>query len=350
MNKLIDLEREIKEKAGSDKFDEKKIENRIEGLKKKINELDDQITDLDEETKKKAKELGVEPDTGKVNSVKSSLRTEIEQDKEEIKKKPEVKEEIENKRNEIKNIQNEIEKLENEISKLNDKIEDSDLDAEIDEEKELNDKRDDIVGNLQSLIDDRDKLRDELGINEKLDLEEVEEELEQKKYEVDLYNYSNEIVEKSKDQIMKNVLPRTQDHMAKFLPILTNNRYKDARIDSEKYEIEVFDSKAQEYKTKEIFSGGTRDQLSLALRLAFAMATLPQERGTAPDFIYLDEPLGSFDTERQEALTELITRGEIAENFSQIFVVSHVEGIKDKFEYHIKMEDGKIAQTNLISS
>ncbi len=171
--------------------------------------------------------------------------------------------------------------------------------------------------------------------------------MEQKKYRKKVYSYSEEIVEESKDHIMKNVLPRTQDHMAKFLPILTNNRYKDARIDSEKYEIEVFDSKAQEFKSKDIFSGGTRDQLSLALRLAFAMATLPQEKGTAPDFLYLDEPLGSFDTERQEALTELITRGEIAENFSQIFVVSHVEGLKDEFDHHIKMNDGKISNSDL---
>lgn len=73
------------------------------------------------------------------------------------------------------------------------------------------------------------------------------------------------------------------------------------------------DGRAQTYKSKSIFSGGTKDQFSLALRLSFTMATLPQERGTAPDFLYLDEPVGSFDASRQEALTELLTRGEIAE-------------------------------------
>jgi exonuclease SbcC len=77
------------------------------------------------------------------------------------------------------------------------------------------------------------------------------------------------------------------------------------------------------------------------------MATLPQERGTAPDFLYLDEPVGSFDSSRQEALTELLTRGEIAENFGQIFIVSHVDGLQEEFEYRIKMDDGRIAEKEL---
>jgi exonuclease SbcC len=64
---------------------------------------------------------------------------------------------------------------------------------------------------------------------------------------------------------------------------------------------------------KNLFSGGTRDQCSLALRLAFALATLPQELGVAPGFIFLDEPLSAFDSQRAQALVELITTGTIAQ-------------------------------------
>ncbi|NIQ04922.1 MAG: SMC family ATPase, partial [Candidatus Korarchaeota archaeon] len=140
---------------------------------------------------------------------------------------------------------------------------------------------------------------------------------------------------------------RTEKNMARFLPILTAGRYKDAKIDPDSYTIRVYDSRAQTYKDKKIFSGGTKDQVSLALRLSFAMATLPQERGTAPDFLFLDEPVGSFDDERQEALVELLTRGEIAETFNQIFVVSHVGELKEEFSRYIKMEDGQIVDKAL---
>jgi len=46
-------------------------------------------------------------------------------------------------------------------------------------------------------------------------------------------------------------------------------------------------------------------------------------------------------------LIELLTRGEIAENFSQIFVISHIEDLKEEFDQHIKMEDGRIKQKKL---
>lgn len=135
--------------------------------------------------------------------------------------------------------------------------------------------------------------------------------------------------------------------MARFLPILTNGEYKLVKIDSESYYVKVHDSEADEMKEKSVFSGGTRDQFSLALRLSFAMATLPQERGSAPDFLFLDERIGAFDQTRKESLMELLTRGEIAENFSQIFVISHIDDLKDEFDQHIKMEDGKIEQKKL---
>jgi hypothetical protein len=62
------------------------------------------------------------------------------------------------------------------------------------------------------------------------------------------------------------------------------------------YRIRVWDPAAGRYVAKNIFSGGTRDQCSLALRLAFALATLPQELGVAPGFIFLDELLSTFDS------------------------------------------------------
>ncbi len=146
---------------------------------------------------------------------------------------------------------------------------------------------------------------------------------------------------------MRNILPKTEANMARFLPLLTNGRYKDVQIDPDSYTIKSYDSRAKKYKDKSIFSSGTKDQFSLALRLSFAMATLPQERGSTPDFLYLDEPVGSFDSSRQEALTELLTRGEIAENFGQIFIVSHVEELKEEFDHQIKMENGVVVKKQL---
>jgi DNA repair exonuclease SbcCD ATPase subunit len=89
------------------------------------------------------------------------------------------------------------------------------------------------------------------------------------------------------------------------------------------YRIRVWDPAAGRYVSKNIFSGGTLDQRSLALRLAFALATLPQELGVAPGFIFLDEPLSTFDSLRAQSLVELITTGTIAQQFNQVIKKEH---------------------------
>jgi hypothetical protein len=60
-----------------------------------------------------------------------------------------------------------------------------------------------------------------------MSLDEVEEEVDEKQHEVKLYDYAEEIVGQAKVQIMRNILPMTEAHMARFLPILTNGRYKE---------------------------------------------------------------------------------------------------------------------------
>ena len=110
----------------------------------------------------------------------------------------------------------------------------------------------------------------------------------------------------------------------------------------------MWDQSAGRYVAKNLFSGGTRDQCSLALRLAFALATLPQELGVAPGFIFLDEPLSAFDAERAEALVALLTVGTIANHFHQVVLISHHHAFdRAAFQYHVHLEAGQVVESNL---
>jgi exonuclease SbcC len=103
-----------------------------------------------------------------------------------------------------------------------------------------------------------------------------------------------------------------------------------------------------EYVEKDFFSGGTQDQFSLALRLGFALAALPQELGASPGFIFLDEPLSAFDRQRTTALVKLLTEGEVAKRFDQIFLIAHDRTFEtNPFPYYIRLEEGQIAEHNL---
>ncbi len=205
-----------------------------------------------------------------------------------------------------------------------------------------------LVGRVHSLRDRQTQLARELAwAGEPLAPEACRAEWQDKMRESLVRERGVEIVALARRRIVHKVLPATMDYMRRILPSITRDRYHDAQLDAESYKIQVWDERANAFKEKNIFSGGTRDQFSLALRLAFALATLPQERGSAPSFIFLDEPLGSFDDERAEALIYLLTEGEIARAFDQIFLISHVHVDERLFTHRIVMENGRVAMTDL---
>ena len=163
----------------------------------------------------------------------------------------------------------------------------------------------------------------------------------------------------ARQRIMRQVLPTTERNMRVILPLLTAGRYHDVRLTAPEdddatelatldYRIRVWDHTARRYVGKAIFSGGAKDQCSLALRLSFALATLPQELGIAPGFLFLDEPLSAFDSERANALVELLTRGQIARAFAQVVVISHQHAFAPSdFRYHLRMERGRVVASDL---
>lgn len=155
------------------------------------------------------------------------------------------------------------------------------------------------------------------------------------------------ILSEARRRIVGRVLPETERNMKLILPKLTAGRYHDARI-TESYTVNVWDGEAGRYVGKNMFSGGTQDGFSLALRLAFAIASLPQELGSSPGFLFMDEPLSAFDEERTRALVELVTRGELASIFPQICIISHSRSFDPSlFPYTIQMDAGRITYSNL---
>jgi DNA repair protein SbcC/Rad50 len=222
---------------------------------------------------------------------------------------------------------------------------------ELGDEQTLRAQHRDLVGRVHSLRDRQSQLERELGLDgQELDRIECRAEWKEKSRQSLVRERGVEIVSLARRRIVQKVLPSTMDYMRRILPALTRDRYHDAQLDPESYKIQVWDERAANggaFKEKNIFSGGTKDQFSLALRLAFALATLPQERGSAPSFIFLDEPLGSFDDERAEALIYLLTEGEVAQAFNQIFLISHVRVDERLFTHRVVMENGRVAFTDL---
>jgi len=195
----------------------------------------------------------------------------------------------------------------------------------------------------------RDALARELGLaGEVLDAAACAKARDEAEHALAVRERGERIVTAAGRNVVRRVMPSTIAYMRRLLPLLTGGRYYDAQL-SEDYKIEVFDDRAGRWLRKNLFSGGTQDQLSLALRLAFALATLPEERGAAPSFLFLDEPLGAFDSERAGALLHLLAEGEIAESFDQIFLISHVRVPGASFDHHVTLSEGRVAESDLPS-
>lgn len=228
-------------------------------------------------------------------------------------------------------------------------VEQAEVPGEVDE-AELQSRRDELRERVGFLRQQQVELETNLGlVGETLDAEAEQVALADKRRELQVREKAQDIVELARRRIVEQILPNTMEHMRQVLPVLTMERYYDAEL-TDDYRIRVWDERAGQggdWKEKNIFSGGTKDQFSLALRLAFALATLPEERGSAPSFIFLDEPLSSFDTERARALLHLLTEGQIAQSFDQIFLISHVRVNPELFNYHITVDQGRIVESDL---
>ena len=190
-----------------------------------------------------------------------------------------------------------------------------------------------------------------------LSIEECQQKVVELVEEREISGWATQLLRETHDRIARRVLPITERNMQPLLQQLTGGRYRDVRLtpaDTDgqpgemDYRIRVWDPAAGRYVAKNLFSGGTRDQCSLALRLAFALATLPQELGVAPGFIFLDEPLSAFDSLRAQALVELITTGTIAQQFNQVILISHQHAFdREAFQYHVRMDAGQIVESDL---
>ncbi len=193
--------------------------------------------------------------------------------------------------------------------------------------------------------------------NTQLDLAEARQRREQAERSYQTKKRGNQLVKAVEQRLLRKVVPRTEYFMQQILPALTGGRYHDVHLFTEAeegtisggpFQVQVWDTAADDYIPSSVLSGGAADQLSLALRLAFAIATLPRELSAAPGFILLDEPLSSFDRGRTQALVNVVTGELLSQHFEQIILVSHSSAFDPAmFPYHLYMDNGLIIESNL---
>ena len=147
-------------------------------------------------------------------------------------------------------------------------------------------------------------------------------------------------VQSTGESLRNRIRPNVQGYMSAVLPALTSSKYRAAVLDDD-YNLQVWDPEAGEYRPKEVYSGGTEDQFLLAMRLSFALALLPEVKGQKPEFVFLDEPLGSSDEVRRSGIVDYLAQ-DLSKKFRQIFIISHVGGLEEHVQNIVSLEDGRV--------
>jgi len=118
---------------------------------------------------------------------------------------------------------------------------------------------------------------------------------------------------------------------------LCENRYEDLELD-EDYEIYIYDQ-GERFPISR-FSGGETDLANLCLRIAISLL-ISESSQVGFSFIILDEIFGSQDTLRKENILNALAK--LKNRFRQIFLITHIDDIKDSVEnlvYVTENEDG----------
>lgn len=213
-----------------------------------------------------------------------------------------------------------------------------------------------LEGELQTLEAQELELSERLQTGgQKLDLTGARLQVEQQERTYQTKKRGSLLLEATTDRLMHKMLPRIEYYMQQFLPVLTVGRYHDVRLAGDEdgceegaLQVSIWEPAAGAYMPRAAFSGGVADQISLALRLAFAVAALPRELNAAPGFMLLDEPLTSSSQERMQALINIVTGAMLGQHFEQVVLISqHSAFDPSMFDHHLYIENGLVTESTL---
>jgi len=141
--------------------------------------------------------------------------------------------------------------------------------------------------------------------------------------------------------VAQRVSPRLSDTTSDIVAEMTDGKY-DRVVFNEDYGIEVYDQSGDRFAL-ETFSGGERDAISLAARLALSRL-IGSQASNPPSFVVLDEVFGSLDAERRERVLTLLGQHS-HEFFRQMFIISHIDDVQqspvfDTVWQVVQREDG----------
>ncbi|MCQ4575329.1 MAG: SMC family ATPase [Candidatus Brocadiales bacterium] len=166
-----------------------------------------------------------------------------------------------------------------------------------------------------------------------------------KKSEIDLQYLQRleSLIEDFRLELTGRIRPLLESKASYLFNEVTEGRYPAMELD-ENYEVSILDGN-QAYRLKR-FSGGEEDLANLCLRIAMSQVIAERSGGAEINFIALDEIFGSQDEKRKQSILNSINR--LSSQFRQIFLITHIEDIKEMFYRVLRIEENPVTKESSI--
>lgn len=136
------------------------------------------------------------------------------------------------------------------------------------------------------------------------------------------------------EQKANDLLDRLSDGRM-TIRFVTQAEYKDKKRDDLKETLDIQISDSSGTRNYEMYSGGEAFRVNFAIRLALS-EILAQRKGARLQTLVIDEGFGSQDVQGRQRLIEAINM--VKNDFAKIFVITHLDELKDAFPNRIEVE------------
>ncbi len=278
-------------------------------LKKKLKhltELRDQLLKYEEQVKRLPDE---QQELEQINITLKDLEAEIEQENERLQS-------LGYDEQQFQMIKQQVEKRQHQVDLVREKIHETEQE-------------------IVKIQKDKDYIKNELNIIQKL-----RQEIDQIKEDIVYLKALDQHLGIFRQELSGRIRPLIASRASELLHLTTQGRYSIMELD-EDYNIYLYDQTTRFPLVR--FSGGEQDLANLCLRIAVSQVVAERAGRSQINFIVLDEIFGSQDEQRKELILSALQH--LSTQFRQIFIITHVEGIKDALPVIVSVEEKSIEES-----
>ncbi|HZB97168.1 MAG TPA: hypothetical protein VE219_01070, partial [Candidatus Sulfotelmatobacter sp.] len=145
------------------------------------------------------------------------------------------------------------------------------------------------------------------------------------------------VIGASTEGVHRALAPRLAESVGRRLALLSEGRYREVSVAMEDFRVSMLGIERPDFIPLELLSQGTRDQVSLLLRLALCEA-LGERRESIP--LLLDEPLLTADRSRREAALDFLVA--LSES-NQVVLAASDPDVAERVERRVGSECAVVA-------